>query len=80
MNAESPVLFVKLVANLGFINESGGAGFGGTGCPSSSPLHLTPLQRPPKSTAPVDSRMFSEPYLDKNKKVLVLDLICLLED
>lgn len=43
-------------------------------------LHLTPLQRPPKSTALADSRMFSEPYLDKNKNVLVLDLICLLED
>lgn len=44
-------------------------------------LHLTlkDQRQPPKSTVLVDSRMFSEPYLDKNKNVLVLDLICLLE-
>ena len=65
-----------------YIGESSEAGFGGTGVPLSGPLgfRASESQRPMEPTALVDSRMFSEPYLEKNKSFLVLDLICLLED
>lgn len=61
---------------------AGWGGGGGARVSWSGPLGLNFASdvSPLKSAALADSRMFSESYLEKNKSLLVLDLICLLGD